>query len=155
MNIGVLTGGGDCPGLNAAIRAIARKADLNNHRVVGFHNAWEGLLHNNYAKDQFGRDRLGGISTALAPLIEEATGFDVRVVQIGHLQRGGTPTAYDRILATRFGLSAIDAAKSGAFGMMTVLNANSIQHAPLTLTEGTTRTVDLSLYGEIDDVFFG
>jgi 6-phosphofructokinase 1 len=71
------------------------------------------------------------------------------------LQRGGTPTAYDRILATRFGLSAIDAAESGAFGMMTALNANSIQHAPLTLTEGTTRTVDLSLYDEIDDVFFG
>ena len=50
MNIGVLTGGGDCPGLNAAIRAIARKADLNNHRVIGFHNAWEGLLHNEYAE---------------------------------------------------------------------------------------------------------
>ena len=50
MKIGVLTGGGDCPGLNAAIRAIARKADLNGHEVLGFHNAWEGLLNNEYAE---------------------------------------------------------------------------------------------------------
>jgi phosphofructokinase-like protein len=343
MKIGVLTGGGDCPGLNAAIRSIARKADLNGHEVLGFHNAWEGVLNNDYAeltvesvrgilprggtilgttrgspfdtadgvqktvdqfrmlkldalvviggngsltvgsllhkqaglpiigipktidndvvgtddsfgfhtavqiatdaidrlhttaeshdrvmvvevmgrdagwiathagiaggatvilvperpfhidrvcelitrrhqrgryasivvvaegatplpssephmsyeKDQFGRARLGGISTAIAPLIETKTGFDVRVVQIGHIQRGGTPTAYDRVLATRFGLSAIDAAEQGAFGMMTVLSATAVQHAPMSLTEGTTRTVDLSLYDEIDDVFFG
>jgi len=343
MRIGVLTGGGDCPGLNAAIRAITRKADLNGHEVLGFHNAWKGILNNDYAeltvqsvrgilprggtilgttrgspfdttdgvqrtieqfrtsqldalvviggngsltvgsllhkqaglpiigipktidndvmgtddsfgfhtavqiatdaidrlhttaeshdrvmvvevmgrdagwiathagiaggatvilvperpfhidrvcelitrrhqrgryasivvvaegatplpnsephvsytKDQFGRSRLGGVSTAIAPLIEIKTGFDVRVVQIGHIQRGGTPTAYDRVLATRFGLSAIDAAEKGAFGMMTVLNATAVQHAPLSLTEGTTRTVDLSLYDEVDDVFFG
>ena len=109
----------------------------------------------NYAKDQFGRDRLGGISAAIAPLIEERTGYDVRVVQIGHSQRGGTPTAYDRVLATRFGLAAVDAVTAHDFGKMVVLRGDTIERVPMTLTQGNTRTIDLSLYDEVESAFFG
>lgn len=108
-----------------------------------------------YAHDQFGRARLGGISAALAPIIEERTSFDVRVVQIGHIQRGGTPTAFDRVLATRFGLAAIDAIDDGDFGSMVVLRGDEIERAPLLTTKGRTRTVNLALYDEAETVFFG
>ncbi len=108
-----------------------------------------------YAKDQFGRDRLGGISAAIAPLIEERTGYDVRVVQIGHIQRGGTPTAYDRVLATRFGLAAVDAVTAKDYGKMVVLRGDTIERVPMALTQGNTRTIDLSLYDEVESAFFG
>jgi 6-phosphofructokinase 1 len=108
-----------------------------------------------YAKDQFGRDRLGGISAAIAPLIEERTGYDVRVVQIGHIQRGGTPTAYDRVLATRFGLAAVDAVAARDFGKMVVLRGDTVECVPMALTQGNTRTIDLSLYDEVESAFFG
>lgn len=111
--------------------------------------------HLEYAQDQFGRARLGGISAALAPIIEERTSFDVRVVQIGHIQRGGTPTAFDRVLATRFGLAAIDAIEDGDFGSMVVLRGDNIERTPLLATKGKTRTVDLALYDEAESVFFG
>jgi phosphofructokinase-like protein len=111
--------------------------------------------HMEYAHDQFGRARLGGISAALAPIIEERTSFDVRVVQIGHIQRGGTPTAFDRVLATRFGLAAIDAIDDGDFGSMVVLRGDEIERAPLLTTKGRTRTVNLALYDEAETVFFG
>jgi 6-phosphofructokinase 1 len=108
-----------------------------------------------YAKDQFGRDRLGGISAAIAPLIEERTGYDVRVVQIGHIQRGGTPTAYDRVLATRFGLAAVDAVTARDFGKMVVLRGDTVERVPMALTQGNTRTIDLTLYDEVESAFFG
>jgi len=108
-----------------------------------------------YTKDQFGLDRLGGISAAIAPLIEERTGYDVRVVQIGHIQRGGTPTAYDRVLATRFGLAAVDAVTARDFGKMVVLRGDTVERVPMALTQGNTRTIDLSLYDEVESAFFG
>ncbi|NBN89758.1 MAG: ATP-dependent 6-phosphofructokinase [Actinobacteria bacterium] len=108
-----------------------------------------------YAKDQFGRDRLGGISAAIAPLIEERTGYDVRVVQIGHIQRGGTPTAYDRVLATRFGLAAVDVVTARDFGKMVVLRGDTVERVPMALTQGNTRTIDLTLYDEVESAFFG
>jgi 6-phosphofructokinase 1 len=108
-----------------------------------------------YESDKFGRARLGGISAAIAPLIEQHTKFDVRVVQIGHIQRGGTPTAFDRVLATRFGLAAVDAAEEGDFGKMVVSRGENIERELMALTKGATRTVDLSLYDEIENVFFG
>ncbi len=111
--------------------------------------------HVDYAKDQFGRDRLGGISAAIAPLIEERTGYDVRVVQIGHIQRGGTPTAYDRVLATRFGLAAVDAVTDRDFGKMVVLRGDNVERAPMALTQGNTRTIDLALYDQVEAAFFG
>ena len=71
--------------------------------------------------DQFGHVRLGGIANTLAEEIEKRTGFETRVTILGHIQRGGTPTAFDRVLATRFGIAAIDAVHDGAFGQMVAL----------------------------------
>ena len=73
--------------------------------------------------DQFGHVRLGGIGTTIAQEIESRTGFETRVTILGHVQRGGTPTAFDRVLATRFGIAAIDAVHDGAFGQMVALQA--------------------------------
>src|SRR6266496_5783259 len=71
--------------------------------------------------DAFGHARLGGVGQRLAEEIEQRTGKESRAVVLGHIQRGGTPTAFDRVLATRFGLAAIDAAHDGAFGQMVAL----------------------------------
>ena len=78
-------------------------------------------------QDAFGHVRLGGIGVWLEKEIEERTGFETRVTILGHVQRGGTPTAFDRVLATRFGLHAIDAANDGAWGKMTALRATDIE----------------------------
>ncbi len=105
--------------------------------------------------DPFGHVRLGGIGSVIAPEIEARTGFETRVVQIGYVQRGGTPTAYDRILSTRYGLAATDAVHDHAWGQMVVLRSSRITRAPLTDAVGKTRTVDLDLYNDVADVFFG
>ncbi len=105
--------------------------------------------------DQYGHIKLGGISSLIAPEIEHRTGFDTRVVQIGHVQRGGTPTAYDRILSTRYGLAAIEAVHDEAWGEMVVLRSSRISRAPLTEAVGKTRYVDLDLYDDVAGTFFG
>ena len=81
--------------------------------------------------DIYGHRRLGGIANVLAREIEDRTGFEARVTILGHVQRGGTPTAYDRVLATRFGMAAIDAAHDGAFGQMVALHSDRIVLVPL------------------------
>ena len=81
--------------------------------------------------DIYGNGRLGGISNVLASEIEHRTGFESRVTILGHMQRGGTPTAYDRVLATRYGMAAIDAVHDGAFGQMVALQADRIVRVPL------------------------
>ena len=81
--------------------------------------------------DAFGHVRLGGIAGWLADRIEEKTGHETRSVVLGHLQRGGTPTAFDRVLATRLGYRAIEAATEGEWGMMTTLRGTAIELAPL------------------------
>lgn len=108
-----------------------------------------------YARDHLGRPRLGGISVSIAGEIERRTGFEARVVQIGHVQRGGTPTAYDRILATRFGLAAVDAAHDQAWGHMVALRGSEVVRVPLTEVIGRTRTVDLALLHDVAQVFYG
>jgi len=108
-----------------------------------------------YERDHIGRARLGGIGARVADEIEHRTGFDARVVQIGHVQRGGTPTAYDRILSTRFGLAAIDAVHDGAFGQMVALRCSQVVRVPLDEVVGRTRTVDLDLLEDVAQVFFG
>ncbi len=85
--------------------------------------------------DAFGHVRLGGIGDRLAKEIEERTGKEARAVVLGHVQRGGTPTAFDRWLATRFGLQAIDAVADGDFGKMVALRGTDIVRVPL--IEGT------------------
>jgi 6-phosphofructokinase 1 len=104
--------------------------------------------------DQFGHVRLGGIGQRLADAIEERTGYETRQTVLGHVQRGGTPTAFDRILATRFGISAIDAVHDGAFGQMVALQADEIVRVPLTEAVGTLKTVDPDLYHGVAEVFF-
>ena len=86
--------------------------------------------------------------------IEARTGFETRVTILGHIQRGGTPTAYDRVLATRFGIAAIDAVHDGAFGQMVALRADDIVRVPLAEAVGELKTVDPRLY-DAASVFFG
>jgi 6-phosphofructokinase 1 len=91
--------------------------------------------------DEFGHARLGGIGQRLEREIEERTGFESRAVVLGHIQRGGTPTAYDRVLATRFGVGAIDAAHEGRWGMMPALRGTRIELVPLADAVAELRTV--------------
>lgn len=106
------------------------------------------------ATDDFGHERLGGIANELQRAIAGRTGYDTRVTILGHVLRGGTPTAFDRILATRFGLGAIDAVHDGAFGTMVALHGEAVVRVPLTEAVGTLKTVDPSWYA-VSEVFFG
>ncbi len=104
--------------------------------------------------DAFGHVRLGGIAHWLEGEIEQRTGHEARATVLGHVQRGGTPTAFDRVLATRFGLHAIEAAHSGEWGKMTALRATEIELVPLSEATAELKTVPESLYREAE-VFFG
>jgi 6-phosphofructokinase 1 len=104
--------------------------------------------------DEFGHVRLGGIAARLAPEIEQRTGFDTRVVVLGHLLRGGTPTAFDRILATRLGLAAIDAAHERDGGVMVALRGTDIVRVPLADAVAALKTVPPERFAEAE-VFFG
>jgi 6-phosphofructokinase 1 len=104
--------------------------------------------------DDFGHVRLGGIGDRLAQEIERRTGKEARAVVLGHIQRGGTPTAFDRWLATRFGLQAIDAVADGDFGKMMALRGTSIARVPLAEGTAQLKLVSESEYAEAQ-VFFG
>jgi 6-phosphofructokinase 1 len=104
--------------------------------------------------DRFGHVRLGGIGNLVAQEIGARTGFDTRPVLLGHVQRGGTPTAYDRVLSTRFGVAAIDAVHDKAWGQMVALRADRIVHTPLVDVVGRTRPVDLALFENVAEAFF-
>jgi phosphofructokinase-like protein len=104
--------------------------------------------------DEFGHVRLGGIGNALAPELEARTGFETRVVVLGHLLRGGTPTAFDRILATRFGLAAIDAAHDDTSGVMVALRGTDIVRVPIADAVRELKTVPAERFAEAE-VFFG
>ncbi|MDY6964584.1 MAG: ATP-dependent 6-phosphofructokinase [Halobacteriota archaeon] len=104
--------------------------------------------------DDFGHVKLGGIGNALGKEIEERMGMETRVTILGHIQRGGTPTGYDRVLATRYGVSAVELIKEGDYGKMAALRGNKI--IPIELKEAVSelKTVDMELY-EIAKIFFG
>jgi ATP-dependent phosphofructokinase / diphosphate-dependent phosphofructokinase len=104
--------------------------------------------------DEFGHVRLGGIASALAPEIEARTGYETRVTILGHVLRGGTPTAFDRILATRLGLAAIDAVEDGAFGVMAALRGTDIVRVPIADAVRVLKTVPGPMLDEAE-VFFG
>src|SRR5437016_10500409 len=93
-------------------------------------------------QDEFGHARLGGIASILAREIERRTGFETRTVVLGHIQRGGSPSAFDRVLATRYGIGAIDMVHRGEFGCMAALRANKIVSIPLADAVSKNRTVD-------------
>ncbi len=103
--------------------------------------------------DSYGYPRLGGIGAALAVEIEQRTGYETRVTTLGHIQRGGTPTATDRLLATRYGIHAADLVMAGESGRMVALHGTEMTSVPLDEVEGI-KTVDLR-YLEIAKTFFG
>jgi phosphofructokinase-like protein len=106
------------------------------------------------ATDEFGHVRLGGIGVELAREIESTTGYETRATILGHVQRGGTPTAYDRVLATRFGVAAMDAAAAGRFGQMVALRGPSIVEVPLSEALAEPKLLDRELFATAA-VFFG
>ena len=104
--------------------------------------------------DAFGHVRLGGIGHILGEEIEKKTGFETRVTVLGHIQRGGTPTAFDRVLGTRFGIKAMELILKKDYGKMAALQGNKIVAVPLKSAVCTLKTVDMELY-DISKIFFG
>ncbi|MER6957335.1 MULTISPECIES: 6-phosphofructokinase [unclassified Streptomyces] len=104
--------------------------------------------------DPFGHVRLSGVGEWLAKEIERRTGQEARTTVLGHVQRGGTPSAFDRWLATRFGLHAVDAVHEGDFGRMVALRGTDIVRVPIAEATARLKTVDPTLYAEVG-VFFG
>ena len=96
--------------------------------------------------DEFGHVRLGGIGDQLGKLVEERTGYETRVTVLGHIQRGGSPTAFDCVLGTRFGVKAVELILAGRFGTMVSLQGNKIEAVPLDQGTGALKTVDMGLY---------
>lgn len=131
-------------GKNFSIVVVAEGATFKNDKEV---LSTEKL-------DEFGHVRLGGIGQILGELIEKKTGFETRVTVLGHIQRGGSPTAFDRVLGTRFGVKAVELVKEGRFGEMVSLRGNKIVSVPIEKAVGTLKTVDMDLYN-IAKVFFG
>ena len=112
------------------------------------------LITKDATLDAFGHVKLSGIGEWLASQIEERTGKEARTTVLGHVQRGGTPTAFDRVLATRFGLNAIAAVKDEAWGTMVALQGTDIVRVPLQAATGTLKTVPAERYEEAM-AFFG
>ncbi|MGE5285987.1 MAG: 6-phosphofructokinase [Micromonosporaceae bacterium] len=120
----------------------------------GAHPVEEDLELANQQLDAFGHVRLGGIGLRLAEEIEKRTGKEARYTVLGHIQRGGTPTAFDRVLATRFGVHAIDAVHDDAFGVMVALRGTDIVRVPLAEATSKLKLVPPERYAEAE-VFFG
>jgi phosphofructokinase-like protein len=104
--------------------------------------------------DAFGHVRLGGIGEILAKELEDRTGFETRVTVLGHIQRGGTPSAFDRVIASRFGVKAMDLILEKKFGYMACLRGTDVVEVPLSVAVGSLKTVDMKFY-ELAKVFFG
>ena len=104
-------------------------------------------------KDEFGHAKPAGVANILAQEIEKRTGYETRTVVLGHIQRGGSPSAFDRVLATRYGLAAIDMAHRGEFGCMAALRANKIVSVPLKEAIARNRTVDNETIQMVDGLF--
>ena len=133
-------------GKDFSIIVVAEGASL------AFANGEVRQVRVNEETDEYGYERLGGIGSALATELERATGYEARTVVLGHVQRGGTPTAHDRILATRYGAEAYELAREGRFGRMVALHGNEVTSVPLDEVRGI-KTVDLELL-EIAKRFF-
>jgi len=114
----------------------------------------DSLITQKKERDEFGNVMLGGIGHILADIIAKKTGYETRVTVLGHLQRGGSPTAFDRILGTRFGVKAVELVTRGEFGKMVSLQGNKITSVPLEKAVGTLKTVDMELY-KTSKIFFG
>lgn len=130
-------------GKTFSIVAVAEGAQLNNLDIKVEEK-----------RDQFGHVRLGGIGNLLGEIIEEKTGFETRVTVLGHIQRGGSPTAFDRVLGTRFGVKAFQLVQEKRFGRMASLQGNKIIDVPLEEAVGVLKTVPKDFY-DMAKVFFG
>ncbi|MDQ1597605.1 MAG: ATP-dependent phosphofructokinase / diphosphate-dependent phosphofructokinase [Microbacteriaceae bacterium] len=119
----------------------------------GFHLDSMDDAHSERGLDAFGRPRLGGIGEMLAPIIEERTGVETRATTLGHIQRGGTPSAYDRVLATRYGMAAVDSIMHSHWGRMVSLSGTAITHVAFEDALGRLNTVPQSRYDEAAILF--
>jgi 6-phosphofructokinase 1 len=131
--------------LHAVCASIRRRRDAGKafSIIVAAEGAVlpDGEVTKDAAKDAFGHVKLGGIGERLASAIERATGFETRSVALGHVQRGGTPTAFDRWLATRYGLLAADMVHEGRFGMMAAYRGGAFVPVPLAEAVAALKTV--------------
>lgn len=109
--------------------------------------------HHERGLDAFGRPRLGGIGEILAPMIEERTGIETRATTLGHIQRGGTPTSYDRVLATRLGMAVLDLARDKQWGQMVALRGTEMVSVPFEAALGQLKTVPQERYDEAAILF--
>ncbi|MEV6314669.1 6-phosphofructokinase [Streptomyces sp. NPDC051776] len=119
----------------------------------GAHPAEGSMPYERGAIDQYGHERFAGIGNRLAAELERRLGTEARPVILGHVQRGGTPTAYDRVLANRFGWHAVEAAHRGEFGMMTSLSGTDIRMVPLAQAVTELKTVPEFRMREAESVF--
>jgi 6-phosphofructokinase 1 len=111
------------------------------------------IKQDDHAVDEFGHRRFGGIAELIAQTIENNTGYETRVSVLGHIQRGGTPTAYDRVIGTRFGVRAVELVKENQLGKMVSLRGNQMKAVSIEEAVTTRKTVDMDLF-EIAKVFF-
>jgi len=126
-----------------AIVVVAEGAKFANEEVL-----------KDQEKDAFGHVKLGGIGDRVAKAIEAKTGMETRASSLGHIQRGGSPTAYDRVLGTRYGLHAVDLIHDKKFGRMVSLQGNKITDVSVSEAVGTLKTLDKNFYEQIK-IFFG
>jgi phosphofructokinase-like protein len=137
-------------GKDFSIVVVAEGAKIKPSPGVGE----EELVIHDEKLDAFGHVRLGGIGAKLADIIEAETGYETRAIILGYIQRGGTPTAFDRVLATRFGVHAVNYVHKGDFGNMVALQGGRIVPYPLAKVVSQIKTVDPELI-ETAEVFFG
>jgi 6-phosphofructokinase len=136
-----------------AIDTLTRRPDTTD-TVTRRADATDTLTRRSDATDAFGHARLGGIGVTLEHEIEQRTGYETRVTILGHVQRGGTPTAFDRVLATRFGVAAMYAVASGHFGKMVALHGTRIAEVDLAQALAAPKLLDPELYATAE-LFFG
>ncbi len=165
--VGGLAGGADCiliPEHPLTIEEICEILEKRHARgrlfsivvvAEGFKLAGaDQLVTKDREVDQFGHVRLGGVGEVIGKEIEKRTGYETRVTVLGHVQRGGSPTAFDRVLGTRYGVAAVDLIEQGKFGEMVSLKGNQITHVPLSQSMRKLKTVDPELI-RTAEIFYG
>lgn len=164
---GGLAGGADCIliperpfDIDEVCACVNRRTAANKRfsLIVAAEGAYpkevSGIISKDKTLDAFGHAKLGGVGEFLAVEIEKRTAHETRHVVLGHLQRGGSPTAFDRILATRYGIKAVEMIRDGKFGRMDALQGAKIVDVSLREATSKTKTVDMEIFG-IAGVFFG
>jgi 6-phosphofructokinase 1 len=146
--------------IDELVRLVARRHDRGRYASVvvvaeGAMPITGTLDVEEPVRDRYGHRQYGPIAQLIAPVLSERTGYDARVTQLGYVQRGGTPTSYDRVLGTRFGLAAVDAVRDGAFGQMVVLRCGRIERDSLQVARGGTKCIDLDFFDDVSSALLG